>query len=185
MLPGALPLERIDAVWARLGAGLPGGTSAVVLVAPPRERARLAGLRARGFRWVVFAPYDAAELHFAVTAALASGDALEPRSGLRVPIYLPAQLQWAERAAEGEIRNLSIGGAFVALDEPPPVGEVLALTFPIGERLLRTSAVVCHRRGASTAGRPSGVGVSFSGVPADEGRLLAGFVRERIDSFRL
>jgi hypothetical protein len=29
------------------------------------------------------------------------------------------------------------------------------------------------------------VGVSFSGVPADEGRLLAGFVRERIDSFRL
>jgi hypothetical protein len=185
VLPGTLPLERIDAVWARLGPALRGCTATVVIVAPPRERARLGGLRARGFRWVVFAPYDAAELHFAVTAALSSGDALEPRSGLRVPIHLPARVRWGDREQDGEVRNLSVGGAFVALADPPAVGETLELGFPIGERPLRAVAVVRHRREAATPGREPGIGVAFSGLAADEGRLLHAFVRERIDCFRL
>ena len=39
--------------------------------------------------WAVWEPYDADELRFAITATLASEDALEPRRGLRVPIRLP------------------------------------------------------------------------------------------------
>lgn len=185
VLPGALALERIDAVWSRVGARLPGGAASVVIVAPPRERARLGGLRSRGFRWVVFAPYDGAELHFAVSAALSSGDALEPRSGLRVPIHLPARVRWGGREVEGEVQNLSLGGVFAALPEPPPLGESLALAFPIGERLVHADAVVRHRRETAAPGRPLGVGASFSKLGTDEARLLDGFVRERVASFRL
>lgn len=186
VLPGALSLERLDAVWARLGRLLPGREGAVVVVAPPRQRPLLAGLRARGLRWVVFAPYDACELHFAVMAALSSGDALEPRAGLRVPIRLPAGVLHAGRERPGEIRNVSLGGCFVALDAPPAPGETLGIEFPVGERPLCATAVVRHRRGEP--GNPHaepGMGIAFTGLPPDGARLLEGFLRERVDSFRL
>ena len=187
VVPGALPLERLDAVTQRVRGWLPGGTAAVVVVAPPRQRAVLGALRERGIRWVVFAPYDASELRFAVAAALGSGDALEPRSGLRVPIHLPASVCHAERTRSGEITNLSVGGAFVALAEPPEPGAVLRLEFPIGERMLSVRAVVAHRSGGA---RPSpngapGMGVAFSGLAPLEARLIEDFVRERTESFRI
>lgn len=184
VVPGALSLERLDAVWKRVGSLLPGGPAAVVVVAPPRQRALLGALRERGMRWVVFAPYDASELHFAVQAALSSGDALEPRSGLRVPIRLSASVCHGGHTRSGEIQNLSVGGAFVALAEAPGPGEALALEFPIGERMLRAEGVVAHRRD-DRPGSEGGAGVAFSGLAPLEARLVEGFVRERIDSFRL
>ena len=186
VVPGLLPLERLDAIWRRVGPLLPGGPAAVVVVAPPRERARLRALCERGMRWVVFAPYDASELHFAVAAALSSANALEPRSGLRVPIRLPAQVSHAGATWSGETRNLSLGGAFVALREPPALGAALAIELPIGERLLRIAAVVAHRAGEPGASRGEpGMGLAFSGLAPLELRVIEGFVRERVDSFRL
>ena len=172
-------------VLARVGPGLPCGHASVVVVAPPRERAQLAALRDRGVRWAVFAPYEPCELRFAVAAALATGDALEPRRGLRVPIRLPASVRHARATRPGEITNLSVGGAFVALPDPPEVGAALSLELPIGERLLHLQAVVAHRAAGTGPGRASGVGVAFSGASPLEAHLLEGFVRERVDSFRL
>jgi hypothetical protein len=187
VVPGVLPLERLDAVTQRVGALLPGGKGAVVVVAPPRERALLGALRKRGIRWVVFAPYDASELRFAVVAALGSGDAREPRSGLRVPIRLPPRVCHAGSAHSGEIANLSVGGAFVALAEPPEPGAALSLEFPLGERMLSVQAVVAHRMDGARPGPGGapGMGVAFSGLAPLEARLVEGFVRERIESFRL
>ena len=187
VVPGTLPVERLDAVTQRVAELLPGGNAAVVVVAPPRERGLLGAFRKRGIRWVVFAPYDSSELRFAVAAALASADALEPRSGLRVPIRLPARVAHAGSLHSGEIMNLSLGGAYVALAEPPEPGAVLRVEFPLGERMLSVEAVVAHRRDRVRPGPDCGpgMGVAFSGLAPLEARLLEGFVRERVESFQL
>lgn len=188
VVPGALGLDGLDTVLARVGRGLPSGVASVVVVAPPRARSHVRALRDRGIRWVLFAPYDASELRFAVAAALATGDALETRRGLRVPIRLPVSVRHGRATREGEITNLSVGGAFVALPDPPELGAALSLEFPIGERLLRLQATVAQRvaeaRPGQAEGRP-GMGVAFSGLSELEARLVEGFVRERVDSFRL
>jgi len=188
VVPGTLPLADLDAALARLGPRLAVGPESFLIVGPPRERPRIVGLRDRGVRWVLWEPYDAAELRFVVAAALASGDQLEPRRGLRVPVRLPVSVRHARRRADGQIRNLSVGGAWVALSEPPEVGASLLLEFPIGERLLRTSAQVAHRQpepAGSRAETGPGMGVAFTPLPVLEARLLEGFVRERVESFRI
>jgi hypothetical protein len=188
VLPGTLPLELIDSLLKRVARSLPSRNDAVVLVAPTRRRSHLLLLRDRGIRWVVFEPYDASELRFAVSAALATGDELEPRRGLRVPIRLPASLRCLRETRNGEIVNLSVAGAFVAISEPPELGAALSLEFPIGERLLRVQAKAMHRAESAQPGRAEGhpgVGVLFEGLTSLEERLVEGFVRERIDSFRL
>lgn len=188
VVPGTLPLSDLDAALERLTSRLVIGPESVLIVAPPRQRAHLGALRERGVRWVLWEPYDAGELRFVVAAALASGDALEPRRGLRVPIRLPVSLRHERTTREAEIRNLSLGGAFVALAAPPELGASLLLEFPLGERLLRTSAQVAHRQdapGASRAEAEPGMGVAFAPLAPVEARLLEGFVRERVDSFRI
>lgn len=188
VVPGALSFERLDLILSRVVSLLPSGVGAVVVVAPPRRGSHVLALRDRGIRWVLFAPYDASELRFVVAAALAIGDALEPRRGLRVPIRLPVSLRHARATRTGEVTNLSLEGAYLALEEPPESGAALSLEFPIGERLLRVQAKVVHRvdesRPSQAEGRP-GVGVVFEGLTPLETRLLEGFVRERVESFRL
>ena len=188
VVPGVLALAELDAALERLTARLVIGPESVLVVAPPRQRAHLGALRDRGLRWVLWEPFDAAELRFVAAAALASGDALEPRRGLRVPIRLPVSLRHERATQEAEIRNLSVGGAWVALPTPPEVGASLLLEFPIGERLLRTSGQVAHRRvanGGSRGDAGPGMGVAFAPLPEVEARLLEGFVRERVESFRI
>jgi hypothetical protein len=188
VVPGTLPVAELDAALERLMPRLAIGPESLLIVGPPRERAHIVALRDRGVRWVLWEPYDAEELRFVVAAVLASGDSLEPRRGLRVPIRLPVRVRHARRESEGEICNLSVGGAYVALAAPPEAGASVLLEFPIGERLLRTSAQVAHRQevqGASRAEAGPGMGVAFTPLPALEARLLEGFVRERVESFRI
>lgn len=188
VIPGTLSLEALDLMLERLTPRLEIGRGAVLVIAPPRVRAHLAGLRERGVCWAVWEPYDAAELRFGVGAALASEDSLEPRRGLRVPIRLPVQLRIDEREREGEIVNLSMGGAYVALADPPELDASVGLRFPIGERLLETQARVAHRQPEPQPGHAvpgPGMGLAFGGLPASDERLLDGFVRERVNSFRL
>jgi hypothetical protein len=188
IVPGTIALQDLDDALERLVARLVIGPESVLIVAPPRQRAYLGALRERGIRWALWEPYEAAELRFVVTAALATGDALEPRRGLRVPIRLPVSLRHERATREAEITNLSVGGAYVALAAPPEVGASLVLEFPIGERMLRTSAQVAHRREAPGEGRAEagpGMGVCFAPLASLEARLLEGFVRERVESFRI
>ncbi len=188
VLPGTLALETIDSLLKRVARHLPSGNGSVVLVAPTRRKSHLLLLRDRGIRWVLFEPYDASELRFVVSAALAMGDLLEPRRGLRVPIRLPTSVRHARATRNGEVTNLSIEGAFVALPEPPELGAALSLEFPIGERLLRVQAVVVHRAEEADPGQAEGcpgMGVAFQGLSPLEEHLVGGFVRERVDSFRL
>jgi hypothetical protein len=188
VLPGSLPLATIDETLARVAPLLWAGAAAILLVAPPRERALMRALRDRGIRWILYHPYDVAELRFAVAAALATEDDLDPRSGLRVPIRLAASVASGEASREAWLRNVSVGGAYLALPDPPEVGETVAVDVALGEQPLHAVGRVAHRLAAPLPGRAErepGIGVAFQPLDDGERRLLEEFIRERVNSFRL
>jgi len=191
VVPGALPLEALDETLARLAPQLWAGAGAVLIVAPPRERARMRALRDRGIRWILYDPYDVTELRFAVAAALATEDDLDPRSGLRVPIRLAASVASVPAGGaprEAWLRNLSVGGAYLALPDPPEVGDTVAVDVSFGDQPFHAVGRVAHRLAAPLPGRAErepGVGIAFQPLGDAERRLLADFIRERVNSFRL
>lgn len=188
VLPGTLPLASLDAALDRLASQLRGGTAAVVIVRPPRERAHLRALRDRKIQWVVRPPFDTAELRFAVSAALASADELDPRTGLRVPMRLPARVRADGAEVEGRILDLSLSGAYVALPEPPAVGRPVLVQLAVGDRAVALEGRVVHRLAEPEPGRAAdepGIGISFRPPAERDQRILECFVRARVDSFRL
>lgn len=188
VLSGTLPPELREDALDRATPLLWAGAAAILVVAPPRDRKLLRGLRDRGIRWVLFAPYEPAELRFAVAAALSSEDDLDPRTGLRVPIRLDVTIETAGDRRPGQIRNLSIGGAYVALPDPPAVGTEVSLALSLGDRPLKLRACVRHRLAVAVPGRAEnepGIGIQYPLPEAAESRALEDFLRERIDSFRL
>jgi hypothetical protein len=188
VVPGSLPLDRMDVLLDRVSPQLWAGPQAVVVVGPPTDRADLRALRDRGIRWALHEPYDAAELRFAVAAALATEDKLDPRGGLRVPISLPVAVRENDQAREGMVRNLSIGGAYVALETPAAPGTILDLRLPIGERELEAQACVVYCQAPGASGRAvgeAGMGMSFRRLADEQQAALGHFIEERVGSFRL
>jgi hypothetical protein len=188
VMPGSLPLETLDETLERVAPLLWAGVGAVLLVAPPRERALMRALRDRGLCWLLHEPYEVAELRFAVTAALATEDDLDPRSGLRVPIRLAGRVHTAGAAREAWLRNVSLGGAYLALADPPAVGDNVEIEVTFGERPLHAAGRVAHRLAAPLPGRAErepGFGMAFQPLAEPERRLLDEFIRERVNSFRL
>jgi hypothetical protein len=188
MLPGALPVEHVDRVLARIAPILPAERAAVIAVAPARDRASRRALAERGVGWAVWDAEDVDDLRFAVSAALASYDALDPRSGLRVPVHLEAVVEVDRAPRRATVRNLSLGGAYLALGDPPAAAAEIACEISLAERLLRVRARVAHRAadgGARRAEPHPGCGVAFQSPSDADRRLLEEFIRERIGSFRL
>jgi hypothetical protein len=190
VVAGSLPLSVLDVVVEQVAPELWAGPGAVVVVAPPRDRAFLRALADRGIRWVLREPYDDDELRFVVSAAFAAEDRLDPRSGLRVPIVLPAHLEQGERRLAGRIRNISMGGAYFALPDPEVLaeGEGLVLEFTISDRTLRLDVAVVYRQRAAASGRAvaePGVGLRVRSLDGADVQLVAGFVGDRVGGFRL
>ena len=127
-------------------------------------------------------PTKPCELRFAVAAALATGDALEPRRGLRVPIRVPASVRHARATRPGEIPNLPWAVPSSRCPTRPSSGAALSVELPIGERLLHLEAVVAHRAAGARPARPRvpGRGGGLLGPSPLEAHLLEGFVRERV-----
>ena len=147
-----------------------------------------ATLRDRELSWSLREPYDAAEFRFVVAAALATDDKLDPRSGLRVPISMPVVVTIDGDRRDGFVRNVSIGGAYVALEAPPEAGASIRLALDIGDRPLDVEASVAYCQTTGAAGRAvreSGMGVAFRGLEEAERAAIAAFIGERIRSFQL
>jgi hypothetical protein len=188
VVPGATPLVVLDALMDRICPQLWAGPAAVVLVDPPADRALLRALRDRALSWALREPYDSAEFRFVVAAALATEDKLDPRSGLRVPISMPVQVEVDGVPRSGFVRNVSLGGAYIAIDTPPDAGTKIRVAFAIGDRPFETQADVAYCQAAGAAGcavHESGMGVAFRGFDETERAALAAFISERIHSFRL
>ena len=188
VVPGSLSKATFDAVVAKVAPELWAGAGAIVVVGPPTDRAALRALCDRGIRWALREPYDAAEFRFVVSAAFATDDSLDARRGLRVPIHLPAGVEVADGDMDGMVRNLSVGGAFVALPSPPPPRTEIAVEFQLGERGFRCEATAVYRQPEGVPGRAiqeAGMGVAFRGAGEDDSKRLVEFLRERIGGFRL
>jgi hypothetical protein len=188
IVSGSLPLERLDVLLDRVSPQLWAGPAAVVIVGAPPDRGELRALQDRGICWVLREPYDAAELRFAVAAALATEDKLDPRSGLRVPINVPVTVRHGDASRQGMVRNLSVGGAYVALADPEPPGTLLDLATQLGEHAFEVQASVVYRQAPGAAGRAvgeAGMGLSFRAPDEEQRRRLEAFIAERVRSFRL
>ena len=89
----------------------------------------------------------------------------KPRFG---PLVLKAQIDSGGGAEVGYLTNISTGGAFLAMDDPPPIGAELALVAPLPWNLgeLRGRARVVWRNDPSSTDPASapimGVGLAFT-----------------------
>jgi hypothetical protein len=139
-----------------------------------------------GLRFVAMAPGDRLRLRRAVRDFQArSGPADDPaqqRSDhVRVPWVSPCILAGAFGFARGTTCNLSTLGVFVAVEPVPGLGETVAVSLALPRRRLPfvSDAVVTwqnfeppdHPRAL-----PTGCGLRFEGLPADDRLLLAGLV---------
>jgi hypothetical protein len=188
VVPGTLPLATIDVLIDRIAPQLWAGPGAIVVVGPPDDRDLLRKLADRSLAWVLREPYDAAEFRFVVSAALSTEDKLEPRAGLRVPISQPVRVTVGNRVEAGFIRNLSVGGAYVALDVPPPPGTRIDVACNVGDHDFKSEAVVVYCQTPGTVGRAvrePGMGVAFKNLDDASRATLAAFVGERVQSFKL
>lgn len=187
VIPGTLALAEIDVLLDRIAPQLWAGAAAVVVVGPADDRGLLRGLADRGLRWILREPYDAAEFRFVVSAALSAEDKLDPRGGLRVPISTSVTVAHAGAEHAGIVRNLSIGGAYVALDATPPPGSAISLAIGFGDQrlVIESSVVYCQGPMQGRAVSEKGMGIAFRSLGADARRLLGEFIEERILSFRL
>ena len=102
-----------------------------------------------------------------------------PRFG---PLVIKASIRVGPEQREGYLTNVSEGGAFLALNEPPPLGttcEIRAvLPWQLGE--LSASARVAWRStgGSEGSGRISGVGLAFESMePPSREHLYAYLAR--------
>jgi Tfp pilus assembly protein PilZ len=98
----------------------------------------------------------------------------QPYSAMwRVPLQESCRLEGAGLAAAGALCNLSLGGAYVAVDPVPRVGENVLLSFALPGRAgpIAVDAVVCwDNSGRQAPGLPSGCGLEFL-APAWADRL--------------
>jgi uncharacterized protein (TIGR02266 family) len=89
----------------------------------------------------------------------------QPHSAVwRVPAQGVCRLEGESGIAAGVLCNLSLGGAFVALDSVPRVGENVVLSFalPGDASALAMDAVVCWDNSERRAtGLPPGCGLEF------------------------
>ena len=188
VVPGAVPLATLDVLLDRVASQLWAGARSIVIVGPPEDREALRALRDRDVAWVLREPHDAGEFRFVVAAALATEDKLDPRGGFRVPLTIPIELRHEHGSESGLVRNLSIGGAYVALANPPAPSAALRVALRIGERLLEVDATVVHTQPLGGAGRAvgePGMGIAFRGLGESERAALIDFIAERTNSFRL
>lgn len=187
VVPGSLTLGEVDVLLDRIAPQLWAGAAAVVVVGPAEERGVLRGLADRGLRWILREPYDAAEFRFVVSAALSAEDKLDPRGGLRVPISMNVSVAHAGVEHAGIVRNVSIGGAYVALDATPPPGSSIVLSLGLGDQplVIESSVVYCQGPMLGRAVSEQGMGVAFRSLAPEARALLGEFIEERIRSFRL
>jgi len=102
------------------------------------------------------------------------GRRMHPRAEVRSGVLLSA----SEWTWQGEIQNISLGGAFVATDMPSPtlgLGVRLDFRLPVGANLSLCASVKWIRADESAEG-PRGFGVQFVGTGRTEEKVLAGYV---------
>lgn len=98
------------------------------------------------------------------------------------PTILRAEVERGGNRQKGYLMNVSLGGAFLTVDEPPSPEEALVihLLFPwgMGECALKARAVWVQ---TDERGRAIGAGLSFAEVSDDAGRKLTAYLERFVE----
>jgi len=82
-----------------------------------------------------------------------------PRIATSTGIWVSWQVDDGPRSVS-RVRDLSLGGAFVSTDTPPPSGTAVKLLFALPEGELRIDGVVCYSK------LKAGMGIEFKRMSA-------------------
>jgi hypothetical protein len=96
-----------------------------------------------------------------------------------VPVNLMAWLRLGSRRIVGVVSNLSATGAFIELEDPPPIGDSLRIEFELPPGRASVFCEVVHQQRAMRDGEVSGIGVVFQWLDAATAEALRAAVEER------
>ncbi len=181
-------LPALDGLLSQMGASDGSARPSVVAVGPSSDATRRDALRKLGARWALLQPFDAAELRFAVTHAIAVGCDQELRIEPRLPVDLGTIFHRGSVRAIARIRNLSVGGAFVATRTPPELGDPVKLEIDLPGASIEPLARVAHVRLAEPPDRsdmPIGFGVAFEVMDTRMETPLREYLATRFAHFAL
>jgi len=148
----------------------------------------LESLRSQDVRWALWLPDDHRAVRFVVTSAMSETDATEIRFYLRLPTELEGSVQHGPLERPCEIRNLSPGGALVAMEPLFPVGSRIALRVGVGGESLSLCARIAWSTectGVHPVEASPVMGVSFDDLDAEARGALSRFLEAEIRRFCL
>jgi diguanylate cyclase (GGDEF)-like protein len=154
----------------------------IVVVGEEPAAPQRAALRKAGVHRVLWSPLDDGELRYWLSSAMALPHDVLDRTSARIPANLMAWLRVGSRRIVGVVSNLSATGAFIELDNPPPMGDSLRVEFELPPTRARLFCKVVHSRPAESSGgfeRPAGIGVEFQWIDRATADLIRSAVEER------
>ncbi len=107
----------------------------------------------------------------------------EKRQFPRVEVTWPVTMLTAQGPIEGEVNNISLGGAFVHCQEQPESNETfrMIIKVPHSRQFLRASARVARSNiyNPEGADEPRGIGVRFVEISDDDRQYIREVVAEQ------
>ena len=104
----------------------------------------------------------------------------ERRKDPRKPVHIRIKYKIINQFFEDYIKNISLGGIFVATVDPLPVRTRLKVQFtlPNMKNTIRTEGIVVHSIRQSEKDKPqvSGMGIKFSDLDAETKRLVEAYI---------
>ncbi len=111
----------------------------------------------------------------------------ERRSNSRVPVDLGVKVKLPDgrTSATVQIRNISLGGVFIEMDDPLPFGAEIALEFslPVAPRTIRCKGFVVWSTKTHPDRLPgsSGIGVRLMDIGITDMRVLNDFIATQLN----
>jgi diguanylate cyclase (GGDEF)-like protein len=175
----SVDLENLRSLMSQL-TDLCGERRRLIAIGERPDEKRRIEVREAGVDWVLWAPFNDAELRCLMRSAMVLSLQVADHREPRVPVDLVATISSGKRREVAVVSSLSPRGAFIEMNDPPPLGSSLRIEMEMPSDHFRGFARVVHtkREGDSQALEPSGMGVAFFGSDRDMERILRKAVKE-------
>jgi hypothetical protein len=145
---------------------LTGEKRRLVVVGEQPDDATRVTIREAGVDWVLWAPFNDAEIRYVIKSAMALRRDLVNRRDIRVPVDLVANIWSGSRREVAVVSTLSSRGAFIELSAPLKRGSSLRIEIELPSDRFRGFARVAsvNPDDPERYEDPSGIGVTFYGL---------------------
>jgi hypothetical protein len=145
---------------------LTGEKRRLIVAGEQPDNATRARIREVGVDWVIWVPYNDAEIRFVVKSAMVLRRDLINRRDIRVPVDLVANIWSGVRREVAVVSTLSSRGAFIEFSSPLKRGSSMRIEIELPNDRFRGFARVVSVTpdGPDRPEDPSGVGVTFYGL---------------------